>query len=87
MNKPRKPRAKREPAKPALTSNQRLLLRLLASHDQPVPPTQRELANAICRSVPYLRSILLSLRDRGLVAWSHHAARTLRITDAGRAAC
>ena len=87
MNKPPSKRRPKKPPKPKLTSNQRVILRLLAQHAGPVPPTQRELASGLACKQPYVRTILLALRDLGLVAWQPHAARTLRVTDAGRAAC
>ncbi len=86
MNTESKPRTKRPP-KPRLTSNQRVILRLLATHAGPVPPTQQELANGLACTQPYIRTVLIALRDLGLVAWTPRGARTLRVTDAGRAAC
>lgn len=86
MNTKPEPRTKRPP-QPKLTSNQRIVLRLLAKHAGPIPPTQKELANGLACTQPGVRAVLIALRDLGLVAWTPRGARTLRVTDAGRAAC
>ncbi|HZS02226.1 MAG TPA: helix-turn-helix domain-containing protein [Chloroflexota bacterium] len=62
------------------------VLRALAARRGTYPPTLRELARELgLRSTSSVYARLTRLRYMGLVAFEERRARTLRLTDAGRA--
>ena len=53
---------------------------MLSKHQGP-PPTVREIAAAIGRSVSTTNATLTKLRDKGFITWEATPCRTVRLRD------
>lgn len=53
---------------------------MLAKHQGP-PPTVREIATAIGRSVSTTNATLAKLKDKGFITWEDKPCRTVRLCE------